>query len=205
MFRPSVTLRRKPASTTASRLADIADTHVANAAVWVTDDAAGGVLASYKRLSDELYRYFYARTRSAQDAEDLLMDVFVQAWRYRLAVKRPESWLRTVAKRTANRFLERRQDHAPLEDESLADPRTAHGDEFDPLSPVIVAFFALRENDRVILLLHGYEKRKISEVAQLLDISEDAAWQRWQQARTRFAKLLIAVDVTPPTKGPASR
>lgn len=210
MFRNLAPLLRK--TPTAAVLADAVDGADCEAYGELAADpsrvaAEGAVLTAYVRLAPTLFRSLYARTGSAQDAEDLLMDVFVQAWRYRLAIEKPDSWFFAVAKRAADRFMRRPRPDAMEEPDDIAasgDGET-RWDDHDPGSPVIVAFFALREADRVILLLHGYEGRTIAEVATLLGIDEAAARKRWARARARYFNLLIAVGVTPPNQDRWSR
>lgn len=186
MFRNLAPLLRKPLPAATPVLTDDGDT-------------ARGIVAAYLRLAPALYRYLYARTGSAHDAEDLAMDVFVQAWRHRFAdINAFDAWLFTVAKHAADRFLRRRRPAVWADAVPEFVAAEAPPGELDPGSPVIVAFFALREDDRAILILRGLEERPMREVAQLLGISEAAAFQRWHRARLRFADLLRARGVKPP-------
>lgn len=152
---------------------------------------------AFLRHAPALLRYLYARTGRKQDAEDLLGDVFVQAWRYRGRIAHLDHWLFTVARHRANRFLGRRGRETPIEDveTGAVEPRRHM---FDPAAPEMVAFFALSDADREILVLHGLSERPMPEVALILDISEAAAWQRWQRARDRYFEHLVAVGVHPP-------
>lgn len=195
MFRNLAPLLRKPSPR---------PTVVADGAAGPLDDSllteagASRVVTAYQRLAPALHRYLYVRTGSAEDADDLVMEVFVQAWRHRFTVEKPEPWLFTVARHAADRFGKRLRRDASLDDVATVAATETRWDDHDPGSPVIVAFFAMREADREILLLHGYEERPIAEVAAALGISEMAAWKRWDRARTRFYDVLLAVGVTPP-------
>jgi len=215
VFRNLAPLLRKPPPSATVVLADAVDIFGPGSVVagggdedgdgavadGVSGSSGSAVLSAYVRVAPTLYRSLYARTGSAQDAEDLLMDVFVQAWRYRSSIGRPDAWFFTVAKRVADRFMRRRRPDDLEDAEDIAvsgDAGATRWDDHDPGSPVIVAFFALREADRMILILRGFEARTMVEVAALLGINEAAARKRWIRARKRYFKLLIAVGVTPP-------
>ena len=144
-----------------------------------------------------LFRYLYARTGRTQDAEDLLGDVFVQAWRYRGRIEYPEAWLFTVARRCAGQYMVRRGREVPTEDipEGAAELRR---EQPDPAAPEMIALFALSDSDREILVLHGMDELPMPTVAQILELEQATAWQRWQRARSRYFDHLVAVGVQPP-------
>ncbi len=164
--------------------------------------SADDVESAFLRHAPALLRYLYVRTRRIQDAEDLLVDTFIHARRYGKPILQPGAWLYTVARRCANRFLDHRRREttvAPTDEQgalSLGDS-ASHGGAFDPRAPEIVALLALTQGDREILLAHGLDECPIAEVAVLLGIAEDAAWQRWQRARNRYFDHLMAVGVRP--------
>jgi len=169
--------------------------------------SAEEIETAFKRNRPALLRYLYAWTGRVQDAEDLLGDTFVQAWRYRGRIASPDAWIFTVARRCATRLLIRRRREGEVDEiehdgdgakdiaAGAVAPRT---DALDATAPEMVVLFALRAADREILELHGREGRPMCEVAMILGIDEPAAWQRWQRARKRYFALLVAVGIHPP-------
>jgi len=169
--------------------------------------SAEEIETAFTRHAPALLRYLYAWTGRVQDAEDLLADTFVQAWRYRGRIASPDAWIFTVARRCATRLLIRRRREGVVDEvehdgggarDIEAGAAAPRSDAFDATAPEMVAFFALREADREILELHGREGRPMCEVAMVLGIDEPAAWQRWQRARQRYFALLVALGIHPP-------
>lgn len=187
--------------------------HVRASATFATTGGGGDppatsvveVEAAFLRHAPALLRYLYARTRRVQDAEDLLVDTFVHARRYGKPIVQPGAWLYTVARRCATRHLARRRRETAIDptDErgglsgGTAFAPTPDHHRLDRMAPEIVAFLALAEGDREILLIHGLDERPMAEVAALLGVPEATAWQRWQRARNRYFDHLVAVGVRP--------
>lgn len=169
--------------------------------------SAEEVEVAYLRHAPALLRYLYVRTGRVQDAEDLLTDTFIHARRYGKRIDHPGAFFYTVARRCANRYLERRDRETSMDPtDELGGWRghdlSAEGayldhEHIDPAAPEIIALMALKAIYREILLLHGLDELPMREVAARLGINEDTAWQRWQRGRNRYFANLLAVGVHP--------
>ena len=150
----------------------------------------------------------YARRRtSAANADDVMADVFLIAWR-RLGDVPPDAriWLLGVARRvlanqrrgqTRQRALRERlapQLHAtsPAADRDVRDER------------VLRALAGLREEDREALLLLGWEELSHAEAARVLGIRARTFSVRAHRARRRFARALAAFESAPGVSSDAS-
>jgi RNA polymerase sigma factor (sigma-70 family) len=154
--------------------------------------------ARFRAVFDANYHYVlgYAlrRTGSKEDAEDVVAETFLTAWRRldRLpdgAGVRP--WLYGVARKAlAN---QRRGDvrRARLAgrlraSERVTPPANAEGE----VATVAAAFARLSEDDREVLALVAWEELDAEEVATVLGCSRNAARIRLHRARRRLAREL---------------
>lgn len=159
---------------------------------------------------EALYRAYagavraYARRRSdAQTADDVVADVFVVAWRRLDDVPEdPLPWLLGVARRVlANRRRGAARDarlRARLRVERIgagaADLVPAAFDE-----AIVCALGALRERDREVLLLIGWEGLTSAQAARVLGVRPNTFAVRLRRARRRFERALSA-EVRPPDR-----
>jgi RNA polymerase sigma-70 factor (ECF subfamily) len=158
-----------------------------------------------ERRFEALYDAHYAsvlgysrrRTRNEQEADDVLAETFLVAWR-RLDEIPAQSlvWLLAVARRVlANqRRSERRR--IALTD-SLAHDRSRHesvaeAGKHGAADAVRAALAQLRERDREILMLVEWDGLDRHEIARLLRCSRASIDVRLHRARRRMAALLAA-------------
>lgn len=160
-------------------------------------EAFGLLVARYKLA---LYRLMYRMALNRDDAEDLVEEAFIKA--YRSIVKfepgRPfYSWLRRIAVNNAINFLkrERRGNIHPLEyvEKTVSDPRN---------DPVVMtrqkmlaerinrAFALLSEDARVILSLKVDQDLSYEEIGQLLNIPKGTVMSRLARARMKLKKIM---------------
>lgn len=142
-----------------------------------------------------------------QDAEDLVQEVFVMAWRnqvQRLGEPMDKAWLfktghhlslhaqrrQALLRRVMGQRIDLRPDVAAPD---LADPFVGRlADASGALGP---------DDGRLVMLVavHGF---RFQEVAAVLNLSEDVARKRWQRVRERLIPLLPPAAATasgPPT------
>jgi RNA polymerase sigma-70 factor (ECF subfamily) len=157
---------------------------------------------------EELYRAHAARLYSlllrmgagSQDAEDLLLDVFLQAHRKLDSVRGDSSlgtWLYRLAVNQCLDFLRGRQNRMSRTTDSL-DDEGAH----EPASPAPVvpaaisrvdlerAIARLPEGCRLAFVLHDVEGFAHHEVAGLLGISEGTSKSQVHKARLKLRAML---------------
>lgn len=157
--------------------------------------------ASYR----DLLAYARRRCPTAEDADDLVAEVFTIAWRRRDVIPDGDGarlWLFGVARnvlrnqrrsgRRASTFLARYRPTLSAEAApGASDPRVAQ------------ALGALAEPDREILRLVAWEELTVAEAAAVLDVSTASAESRLRRARARLARRLadLGVERTPAGEG----
>ena len=137
-------------------------------------------------------------------AEDLVQETLAKVyvrWHRRVAgrIDNPAAYAQTTLVRT---FLSARRRRSAGELPYAEPPDTQHPDraaETDLQLQVTEALSELAPADRAVLVLRYLEDRSVSEVAQLLDVSEGAVRNRSMRALDRVRPLLIT---HPSTGGP---
>lgn len=143
--------------------------------------------------------YGYARRRLPHaDAEEVVCDVFVVAWRRLSDVPDQErAWLVGVARRTvANRLRSSRRQDA-LTERAILDVRAAtpdHAPGVDAEHHVRWALSRLRPADREIVVLLLTEGLTTVELGVVLGCSTNTASTRARRARQRFAAVYDGDD-----------
>lgn len=150
--------------------------------------------------SERLLRYALRRA-TATDAEDVVAETFLVAWRRRGAVPEPPEhvpWLYGVARRQlANaRRGERRRERLRL---AVAHERPG-GDatQQDPrVEAVLTALERLPDDDAELLRLLTWEELSQREAAIALGVSENAVALRASRARQRLREMLDRSVLSP--------
>ncbi|HEX3243095.1 MAG TPA: RNA polymerase sigma factor [Solirubrobacterales bacterium] len=148
----------------------------------------------YRRHARELLGYALRRSADSDDAADVVAETFLIAWR-RLGDVPPGDEARLWLYGTARRVLAnqvrgaRRRDRlterlrGELRRRLPARPPREDG-------PILEALAELREADRELLMLIGWEELTPTEAARALDISPLAARTRLHRARRRLRARL---------------
>jgi RNA polymerase sigma-70 factor (ECF subfamily) len=173
---------------------------------WVTD--------LFGRHSGAVLAYARRRVDSAEDAEDVVVEVFATAWRRRADV--PDDalpWLyataahviahviRSESRRT--RLGARLATVRPIRDDgSLADPAEVVVEATAARGTVVAALEDLAESDAELLRLWAWEQLEPAEIAAVLGCSPGTARTRLHRARTRLRTALAARGVQAPADGP---
>jgi RNA polymerase sigma-70 factor, ECF subfamily len=171
---------------------------------WVVDDGAREDRFREQVLSEleVLYRVARRLTRSSADAEDLVQDTLVRAYRGfdRFDGRYPRAWLLTILRNTHyNRLRKRRPD---LLDDEVAQRLPAQGpdgrqdgtaeralhDQFDPL--VRAALAALSANHRAVIALVDLDELTYQEAADVLGIPVGTVMSRLHRARRKVRAQL---------------
>ncbi len=165
--------------------------------------SAAGEAAAFdefvRRHRMAVFRYACAICSQEADAEDVLQQTFVQAWRSagRAIVRRVRPWLYTIARHALQRS-QRRPVAAPADAVSLDELGEAAGFACGTATPerlvaaieertVLVAVLrALPTTDREVLVLRELEELSGEETAAVLGLSMDAMKSRLHRARLRF-------------------
>ena len=148
--------------------------------------------AAYDANYHHVLGYALRRTTTRQDAEDVVAETFLTAWR-RLE-RLPEGagarpWLYGIARKAlANqrRGQARRARLCGRLASEVPQPADAEGD----VVAVAAAFMRLSDLDREVLALIAWEELDAGEVATVLGCSRNAARIRLHRARRRLAREL---------------
>jgi RNA polymerase sigma-70 factor, ECF subfamily len=157
-------------------------------------DHAGAVLA------------YALRRTTAANAEDVVAEVFLVAWRRVEDVPADARvWLLGVARRAlANQRRGQTRQSAVRERLATDLPASAPSADADPADEgVLRALATLREDDREALLLLGWEELSHSEAARVMGIRARTFSVRAHRARKRFA-LALASPPSRPAESPDS-
>jgi RNA polymerase sigma-70 factor (ECF subfamily) len=151
----------------------------------------------------------YLRRRGAgDDAQDLLSETFLTAWRRREALPAPElqrAWLFSTARRLRLAHQRRHQPTSPVTDAAAAPSRGTDADAVVDAA-VHAALARLNEADRELLTLTIWEGLSPSEAAATIGLTAAAGRVRLHRARRRLASdptLAVHFDTRHNQDGPA--
>ena len=159
--------------------------------------------ALYLETRDALYRYTMGRLGNAEDAEDVVGEVFERALasvaRSRDVGLPARAWLFGIARNLVNgrrRAFYRRPPHLPLElfDGSSGDPR------LEPdLLDLVRAIALLPAGHSEVIVLRFFHGLTLAETANILGTSTGSIKSRQFRATTALRKLLDGNGATTPS------
>lgn len=150
----------------------------------------------YRRYHEQIYRYVYQRTDSADSAADITQQIFLKAmtrlggyehrglpfasWLYRIAMSEVyQAFKDKKAERTVNVDT---STFAEILSEIKETPKADHRRE------LINAIASLKEDDVQLIELRYFEQRPFKEIAEILDITENNAKVRAHRTLERLKK-----------------
>ena len=154
---------------------------------------------------DVLFRVARSMTRHTADAEDLVQDTMLRAFRSieRFDGRHPRAWLLTIMRNAQiNRVRRRRpgllDDPDDAADRALADPAAGPEDQvldrqFDDV--VEDAYRALSDDFRAVIDLVDLAGLSYLEAAAVLDIPQGTVMSRLHRGRKRIREALAAAGV----------
>ncbi|WP_086825622.1 RNA polymerase sigma factor [Allokutzneria sp. NRRL B-24872] len=167
--------------------------------------AAGGDVAAFdalvRRHTTKLYRVALRIVGDPADAEDVVQEAWVSAWRSMAGFRgeaAPTTWLYRVVTNAALAHLRRRRPTVPLEQEGHAESTFADSSPTpeqaalsrEKVDAVLRAIALLEPSQRVPLVLRELEGMSYEEVASVLEVSVAALRSRLHRARVALlAKL----------------
>lgn len=157
---------------------DPSDCEIYDAAIHGDRDAFETIIRGSSRA---LFAITYGVLQDRADAEDVVQDAFVKAWKSRWRVRDPEkfpAWLATIARNGA-RDAARKRRTVPLTDEldAAADPsdhRSSSSGDDDVSSEVHAALATLPEAHRVALTLRYFDALDYATIEQTLGLTNGA-------------------------------
>lgn len=145
----------------------------------------------------DVWKFVRRRCANAGDADDVTAEVFATAWRRRADLPRDDEqrlWLFGAARLVlANHHRStRRQNNLRLR---LVQTATSSGsDEHEHDGRLAEALAELPEADRDVLIMRAWDELAVTDIAELLDCTPNAASLRLHKARGRLAKILEQKD-----------
>jgi RNA polymerase sigma factor (sigma-70 family) len=159
----------------------------------------------FRRLFDDAYRpllaYALRRTEGLADAEDVVAETMLVAWRRHVELPGGEDtipWLYGVARRVLANQRRTRSRRRRLE--RLLQPLTRSTSDPDtpvPIDAVIAAMQRLSTADQEVLRLAAWEGLTHTEIAVSLGCSENAAALRLHRARAKLRQELLKEGAFP--------
>ena len=160
--------------------------------------------ALFARTYPDIAAYCARRAATPEDAEEAAVEAFAIAWRRRDDLPPPPEdrlWLFGVARRVlaneARAGRRRERLVARLRGEALGAARSTVPVLEGP-SPVAEALRSLPARDRELLLLVGWERLSVAEIATVLGVRAAVVSRRLYRARRRFAAALAAAGAGDP-------
>lgn len=157
---------------------------------------------------DVMLRVARRLTRSGHDAEDLVQDTLLRAYRAfnRFDGRYPRAWLLTIMRnRHYNEIRKRRPDlledemaqRVPARGEDGREDGTAERALHDDLDPVVRDSLAsLSANHRAVIALVDLDGLTYQEAADLLDVPVGTVMSRLHRARRKIRRTLEAHGIT---------
>lgn len=143
-----------------------------------------------RAYSGDVYRYALALCRNPAQADDLVQETFLRAWRFFGSLrdeKKAKSWLFTTVRREFMRTFERYQPvFEELDEERLPAPREPDADVWMLRRAIDELPLKYRE-PLVLQVVGGYTG---NEIAELLDIPRPTVNTRLFRARAHLRRLL---------------
>ena len=126
----------------------------------------------------------------ASDAEDVLQEICLAAYRHRDSLRDPAAfrpWICQIARNKINDYYR----SAGLAEAELADLRQRYGISGRDCTPALVreTLTALAPSDRQLLLLYYFDEQPVAEIARRLSIPAGTVKSRLHHARERFRAL----------------
>lgn len=150
----------------------------------------------YDTYARSLFRYAYAITRSAEDAEDVLQEVFAKIARERRRLISPEAikaYLFTAVRNSSYSILRTKHRRDRFTDEWANEAKWIDDDAADAVIQSHVmrsAFAGLPPEQREVLVLKVYEEMSFKEIAEAVGSSINTVASRYRYAIAKLREIL---------------
>lgn len=167
-----------------------------------------GVAELFDRHARAVFRAAMALVRNADDAQDVMQETFIVAWRKRRSIRLIDAsalpWLLATARNVAldHQRAARRRRTDTLAPEDLPEPTPA-GDAADAFDAVRDAVAALTPVDQLLVRLVLVEQLPYADAAARLGLTSPAARKRLQRARDKLRRHLARPTPTSEPNGTA--
>ncbi|MFP3904015.1 MAG: RNA polymerase sigma factor [Armatimonadota bacterium] len=150
--------------------------------------------ALYKSYSAPVYHFLLARTRSPEDAEDLLVEVFLSLMARGRKLTRIDNLLAYLLKIARHKAAQLyfSQDHLRLHDPDVqvVDPRAATAESRARATSVHKALNELPVEQCEVIVLKVWHQMTFAEIAEALHIPPNTAASRYRYGMDKLQALL---------------
>lgn len=142
-------------------------------------------------------RYFVNRLRSsADDADDILQDVWLTVFRKIRTLASPQAftvWLYRIARNRVYQGLRRKKQLVPLDDDPQAPDEAQEEDRFSPddAARIHAALDTLRPEHKEVLVLRFLEQMAYDEIAKVIDCSLGTVKSRIYYGKRMLRRRII--------------
>lgn len=160
----------------------------------------------YELTAKGIYSYALSILRHPQDAEEVMQDTYLTAWRqadrYETEGK-PMAWLLTIARNLCYMKLRKQKDHPYVSYEELEQEEPGELCSRIELAPekqtLLDALAVLGEEERNIVLLHDAGNMKHREIAEYLGLPLSTVLSRYRRALKRLQRLVGGEEISDKT------
>jgi RNA polymerase sigma-70 factor, ECF subfamily len=144
--------------------------------------------ALIENTQEDVYRFCYYLCGNKARAQDLMQDAYVRVLENIKKLDDNEKFTSWVFRTAKNLYLDYlkspRSKEQAYEDTGASEART------EAIVQIRQAFSKMTPEDRFLVLMADLQKASYSEIAQMLEISEEAVTSRIHKARENFKKIL---------------
>jgi len=154
-------------------------------------------------MSRKLLHFAYILLRDAADAEDAVQEVYLKLWKIRDSLEKYNSVEAFAIKVTKNWCLDRLKAKKPIYIESYHTGYDKLTEENDPqrileysdrVNLVNILLEKLPEQQRMILQLRDIEGLEYEEIAEIMDMNNNAVRVNLSRARNRIREELVQYE-----------
>jgi len=155
---------------------------------------------AFEEFKSMLTGYFVSNKVKIHDVEDLVNDTFTLAWKYRNTLKdkdKVKSWIFSIAKNVLvgykREFARRRRKEITLDEynEDMVEAPMVEDDPYDEdVNLVLDLVNKLPSKYKDVFILFYVDQKSISEISEILEISEENCKVRLFRARKRMMDIL---------------
>lgn len=145
-----------------------------------------------KEYSGRLYGYALKYLKNADDADDIVQDVFEKLWqnRKKVLVEKVKSWLFTCAHNAMLNLIKKNSRISYQENTVSSDTSECHSREFEMKEVIEKSLALLPPIQKSIILLRDLEGYNYKEIGDILDLSEAQVKVYLFRARKKVKKQL---------------
>lgn len=155
----------------------------------------------FEGLYDKIYRYAYTILLSKEDAEDVVAETFISAYRsydsFNIEKASPQTWLVTIAHNTAVNLVRSAAHRKLVTVEACPERIDPSGDftgKIETENLVLRLYALLTQEEREFLNLRYVMEFKDAEIGELLDLPTKTVNKRYQRLLAKCRRLLTQME-----------